>query len=228
MTKKTKETKQETSEKIEEVKDAEDVKDTTGEKEKPQENKEESKDNSGEDVQDENVNEGEKEEEEKDDKTEFFSILDKMRKELDEKDKKLIEYIQAHKKHVSETDKVRERLRADFEKKIQSANAELLRKLFPVFDELELALKHAEKSQDLAGLLSGLTMTVSKLNNELESSGLERVHNKGKKFNPNLEEAVSIIPAQSEDQDDIIIEVLQPGYKIGENLIRPAKVVVGK
>jgi len=176
----------------------------------------------------ENPEEKKEEDKKKEEVTQFYAALERLRKELAEKDQKLIEYIQAHKKHVHETDRVRQRLHEDMDRKLKTANAELLRRILPVFDDLERALGHAESSDDVKGLADGVRMVVNKFNTEFDNAGLEKFSTKGEKFNPNLEEAISIIPVMSADQDDIVIEVLEPGYRMGDNLIRPAKVVVGK
>ncbi len=189
---------------------------------------EENKKAKGDENSDDSGKSKEKEEKEDNSAGEFLTILDKLRKEVEEKDKKLVEYIKAYKQQTQETEKIRQRLRDDFEKKLANANADILKRLISVFDELSLALNHAEKAQDVASLAKGLEMTVKRFKNELEAVGVEQVHNEGKKFNPNYEEAISIIPVQKEEEDDCIVSVLQPGYMLKGNLLKAAQVVVGK
>lgn len=95
------------------------------------------------------------------------------------------------------------------------ANMGLIRKQLEVLDDLEKALKHLQDE--------GLKLIIGKLKNILSEEGLEEIDILGKEFDPNLAEVVSTKPG---DKDNIIVEILQKGYRIGEKVVRPAKVVV--
>ncbi len=95
------------------------------------------------------------------------------------------------------------------------ANIELIRKLLEVLDDLEKAQEHIKDP--------GLELVISKLKKFLQDEGLEEIEVLGKIFDPTLAEVVSTEPGEENHK---VIKVLQKGYKIGDKVIRVAKVVV--
>jgi molecular chaperone GrpE len=112
---------------------------------------------------------------------------------------------------------------------IKFANENLLQKLVPVLDSLDMALTAAQANQPEAGqsLQAGVSMIGQQLKSVVAEAGLEEVDATGKTFDPNLHEAVS----QKETTDmpeGQVIQQLRKGYKLKERLLRPATVVVAK
>lgn len=91
--------------------------------------------------------------------------------------------------------------------------------LLPAFDALERAKEHGEVPAGFAGI-------AKQLEGAFASLGLEPVGEVGERFDPALHEALGQDPAKSEKEDDTISVVLERGWKIGENVVRPAKVRV--
>jgi len=91
-----------------------------------------------------------------------------------------------------------------------------IRNLLPILDNLEKAQSHLNDS--------GLALVVESFKNALKEEQVEEIESLGKEFNPTLHEAIEV----GEGEDNIIISVLEKGYKLQDRVIRPAKVVVGK
>lgn len=120
----------------------------------------------------------------------------------------------------------RKRVEREREEIYQRAQVEILRELLPVFDNFDRALLSLERSEaDAEKLRHGIELIHRQLNAALSKMGLEPVESIGKQFDPHLHEAVAIEPSE-EHGENVIIEELQRGYKLGNLLIRPAKVKV--
>ena len=105
---------------------------------------------------------------------------------------------------------------------IQTAGRDILAALLPILDDFD----RAEKNDSLT---EGTALIHQKLVNTLKMKGLTSIETKpGDDFNADLHEAVAEVPAASEELKGKIIDILEPGYSLGERIIRFAKVVVGK
>ncbi len=101
----------------------------------------------------------------------------------------------------------------------------LLRAFMDVSDNLERALSAGET--DAASLQQGVGLTHQAMARLLRQEGAELVQAQGQPFDPTRHEAVSTIPCQhTETEPDTVVEVLQAGYRIGDRLLRPARVIV--
>ena len=100
----------------------------------------------------------------------------------------------------------------------------LLEKLLPVIDNLERALAHDVESD---ALRAGLQGTLKGFEQVLASEGVRPFSVVGQRFDPNLAEAIGTKAADGY-ADDVVIEEAQRGYKIGDEVLRPAKVIVAK
>lgn len=108
-----------------------------------------------------------------------------------------------------------------------TASQEVVVALLPVLDDFDRAINEISKSNDSA-LLEGVELINSKLITTLEQKGLKPVEvAAGAAFNADIHEAITQIPAQSEDMKGKIIDVVEKGYKLGEKIIRFPKVVIG-
>ena len=105
---------------------------------------------------------------------------------------------------------------------IQTAGKDILGAMLPILDDFERAQKNGAMSE-------GTTLIHHKLINTLKMKGLVALEIKpGDSFNPDQQEAITEIPAPSEDLKGKIVDVIEPGYQLGDRIIRFAKVVVGK
>lgn len=123
----------------------------------------------------------------------------------------------------AEIENVRKRAVRIADERLTTSRKQLLGKFLPVLDNLQRALAFGD-SQDLRG---GLQATLKGFEALLASEGLVAVETVGKPFDPHIAEAVSTQETDDHD-DDIVIQELQAGYRIGDDLVRPAMVVVAR
>jgi molecular chaperone GrpE len=126
-----------------------------------------------------------------------------------------------------ETQEMRERMRKSLEDRANQGKFNFLTTLLPVLDNLNLAIDHAEKDSSLEHLLGGVKGTARSFEQALLSVGVEAVPSIGADFDPELHEAVDMLPVEAERDGKITAEY-QRGYRFGERLLRPAKVQVGR
>lgn len=110
----------------------------------------------------------------------------------------------------------------------KTANQELMTVLLPILDDFDRGLSEIKKVKDKE-LLKGMNLINSKLKNTLTQKGLADVEAKaGDVFDGEIHEAITQIPAPSEDLKGKIVDVVEKGYKLGDKIIRFPKVVVGQ
>lgn len=110
----------------------------------------------------------------------------------------------------------------------KTAGQEVIQSILPVLDDFDRALKELAKSEDNP-LTEGMNLIHSKLKETLKNKGLEPMNvQAGDAFDADLHEAITQIPAPSEEMKGKIIDVVEMGYTLGEKIIRYPKVVTGK
>ncbi len=111
----------------------------------------------------------------------------------------------------------------------KTAGQEVMTSLLPVVDDFERALSHIEENKETEELRKGVLLIYQKLYNTLELKGLSKVETKdGDTFDAEIHEAITQIPAPSEDLKGKIIDCVEKGYKLGDKIIRYPKVVIGQ
>ncbi|MEZ5427684.1 MAG: nucleotide exchange factor GrpE [Pyrinomonadaceae bacterium] len=126
-----------------------------------------------------------------------------------------------------ETAEMRTRLMKTLEQRAQQGQFNFLTTLLPVLDNLNLAIHASEKDSSFEHLLDGVKGTARSFEQALMSVGVQPIVSVGAKFDPELHEAVDMIPVEA-DQDEIITAEYSRGYTFGDRLLRPARVQVGK
>ena len=131
----------------------------------------------------------------------------------------------------TENDELRARLQRNFEQKLESERGKLVESLLESLDNLKRAVAAAEASQlgeaDLRALLDGIRATTGIFESRMKALGLTPFDSLGVEFDPEIHEAVEIVPVAPEE-DNLVVAELQPGYRFGERLLRPARVRVGR
>lgn len=110
---------------------------------------------------------------------------------------------------------------------LQTAGKDVISSLLEVLDDCDRAQSQLEKSDDTA-LREGVMLVFNKLRGSLQGRGLKTMEVRGMDFNPDLHEAVTEIPAPTEDLKGKVVDELVKGYYLNDKIIRFAKVVVGK
>jgi molecular chaperone GrpE len=118
------------------------------------------------------------------------------------------------------------RVRRNAERVYDEARSKLVLELLPVLDNLDRTLD-AARGHEATPLVEGVTMVRGQLEGVLLRYGVERIEAKGKKFDPAAHDAVSAMPVSDASRVGMVIEQLEPGYRFGSKLLRPARVAVG-
>ena len=149
-----------------------------------------------------------------------LSATEQLQAELDEmKDKNL--------RLVAEFDNFRKRTARERIELIATAGKDIVQSLLEVVDDSNRALKQMETDNDAESIKEGATLVFHKLQHILQQKGLKTMECQGKEFDADLHEAITEIPAPTEEMKGKILDVVQPGYYLNDKLIRHAKVVVG-
>ena len=108
--------------------------------------------------------------------------------------------------------------RVTFERRewLIKANKDLILRLLPALDFLLLSSKHIEDE--------GLKLSIQKFFDILKEEGVEKIEAQGKEFDPNLMEGIKTV----EGEENKVVEELRAGFKMGDQVLRPAQVAVGK
>ena len=134
------------------------------------------------------------------------------------------EYLGDLQRVAADFENYRKRAARDQESLVARAAERLVRELLPVLDDLERALGAAEEHEE-ATLEEGVRLVHRQLADALRKEGLEEIPTDGR-FDPHLHEALLAQPAEAEPGS--VIEVLQKGYRLGDRVLRPARVVVAE
>jgi molecular chaperone GrpE len=134
------------------------------------------------------------------------------------------EYLNDLKRVAADFENYRKRVARDQEGLVARAHERLVKELLPVLDDLERSLEAAAQHEE-AKLEEGVRLVHRELVEALAREGLVEVETEGQ-FDPHVHEALLSQP--SEQEDGSVIEVLQKGYRLGDRVLRPARVVVSQ
>lgn len=148
-------------------------------------------------------------------KKQVAELTDKLAKEKDD-------YIRL----MAEFETFRRRSAEDRLSLTASAAADTVKGMLPVLDACERAMEMLASSADKAAI-EGTNLIYNKLMDYLKTKGLDKIEAKGEKFDTDLHEAVTQIPAPAEDLKGKVVDVIQTGYTFNGKVLRYAKVVVG-
>jgi molecular chaperone GrpE len=126
-----------------------------------------------------------------------------------------------------ETDETRQRLNRAAGERAMRDKADFIASLLPVMDNLTRAIQASESGGSLETLSAGVKGTAASFENALVSAGVEPIESVGQDFNPELHEAVDTVPVEPAEEGRIVSEYSR-GFKIGDRLLRPARVRVGR
>lgn len=155
---------------------------------------------------------------------------------------------EASAKEVSEEEKLKEELKAaedkylrlysefeNFRKRTQKEKADLIssskgdtfKLILPILDDFDRALKSMNEADDVKSLKEGVDLIHSKMLSSLKNNGLKEMEVLEQEFDAELHEAITNIPAPSDDLKGKVVDVVEKGYKLNDKIIRFPKVVVG-
>jgi molecular chaperone GrpE len=135
------------------------------------------------------------------------------------------EYLDLLQRVQADFENYRKRAAREQERLVAHAHERVVRELLPVLDDLERALDAAERHEE-AQLVEGVQLVEKALRKALEKEGLAEIETEGA-FDPHVHEAVLSQPRDGAESGSVV-EVLQRGYRLGERVVRPARVIVAE
>lgn len=149
-----------------------------------------------------------------------LSVEEQLKEELAQEKDKFLRLFAEFENYKKRTTKERIEL-------FKTANQDVLQSILPILDDFDRAWNEISKSEEKV-LVEGVGLIHNKLKDILSSKGLELVDLKvGDTFDPDFAEAVTQIPAPSEELKGKVVDVIEKGYKLGDKIIRYPKVVTG-
>lgn len=120
------------------------------------------------------------------------------------------------------------RVERDAKRAQDEMREQLVVKLLPVLDNLDRTIRAARESGDAPAVAEGVHLVRSQLEGVLRGYGVERLDATNAGFDPAVHEAISVMSVPDARAHGRVLEQLEPGYRFGDRLLRPAKVVVGR
>jgi molecular chaperone GrpE len=158
------------------------------------------------------------------------TVVEDLEQRLQESQDRLQAVLTEHKRTADEFEQVKVRLRRDVAKEVERGRRVVLADMLEVLDNLDRAIdaaRHTSNTDASETLLRGVELVRDQVLGKLEAFGISRIRAVGMPFDPRQHEAVSMAPVTDPAQHGVVIAVAKEGYAIGDELLRPASVVVG-
>ncbi|HEU4881704.1 MAG TPA: nucleotide exchange factor GrpE [Longimicrobium sp.] len=133
-----------------------------------------------------------------------------------------------HLRLAADFDNYRKRVERERGESWVRAQAQLLERLLEPLDDLARVADYDPATTPAGALHEGCEMVEKKFLRAMEAAGMEEIEADGRPFDPTIHEALTTVPAESEDEDNMVAQVYQKGYRLKGVLLRPARVVVKK
>ena len=153
------------------------------------------------------------------------TYIERLEEQLQEKDRLLRSHIADLR---GEQDELRRRLTRELEQRLELATGNLLADFLPVLDNLDRALQAAAQQPKLDALLEGINLVRTQFLTILAHHGLQPLDRQGQTFDPRLDEAITTLEVTDPRQHNLVLQEWEKGYTLHDNVLRPAKVAVGK
>lgn len=129
---------------------------------------------------------------------------------------------------LADLEETKYRVRRDAEKQLDVQRGRILEALLPVLDNLDRSIDAGAKTGNVEALLEGVKLVQGQFLAALAGFGLERKSALGTRFDPRQHDAVALVPVTDPAQDGAVVHEIEPGYVVGDRVIRAARVVVGR
>jgi molecular chaperone GrpE len=153
------------------------------------------------------------------------TYIQQLEAQLQEKDRLLRSHIADLR---GEQEELRRRLTRELDQRLELATGNLLTDFLPVLDNLDRALQSTAQQPNLDALLEGIRLVRTQFLNVLARHGLQSLDRQGQTFDPRLDEAMTTIEVTDPRQHNLVLQEWEKGYTLHDNVLRPAKVAVGK
>jgi molecular chaperone GrpE len=152
---------------------------------------------------------------------------------LAEQSARIDELSRAYAALVEDNKAFRQRLERERARVVESERAAIAQALLESADDLERALAAVSGAADgggdaLRALVDGVRLSLGGLHKRIADIGAVRISVAGQPFDPRVAEAVDTVPVATEEQDGLVVQEVRPGWRIGDRILRPARVRVGR
>jgi molecular chaperone GrpE len=158
------------------------------------------------------------------------TVVEELEQRLADAQVQLQDVLTEHRRATDEFEQVKVRIRRDVTREVERGRRVVLVEMLEVADNLDRAITAARAAANPDAsetLLRGVELARDQFLARLESFGVKRLPALGQPFDPQMHEAVSMAPVADPEQSGLVIAIAKEGYSIGEELLRPASVVVG-
>lgn len=163
------------------------------------------------------------------DKEELIEMLHARQQQIDELEKELSEAQDAHLRKAAELENYKKRVQKERTQVYETAKANALRDFLSINDDLQRTLKASEDLDVNPTFLDGVNLVASKFEDVLKNHGVERIDEKMVPFDVDLHDAMMRRKPEDDSIDsDIVLDVIENGYRMGDRTIRHAKVIVSE
>ena len=156
------------------------------------------------------------------------SYVEELERQLSEKDTLLQSYIAKYREAANEFEESRVRLRREVAKDVERGIRGILAEMLEVIDNLDRAIDAARQTAPKDALVHGVEMVRDQFLAKLRGFGVTRLESQGQLFDPARHDAVTTVSVTEPAQDSQILGVIKEGYVIGDEVLRPASVAVGR
>jgi len=158
-------------------------------------------------------------------KTDPSSDTELLQLKLNDAEQKLAQMTELGKRAIADMENMKRRIEEDRSRMALFANIDLVRGILPAIDNLRRAQSHIPENMpnNAKEWLNGITQIANQLSSAINKIGVFEIDALGKPFDPNFHEAI----IQDKGPNNQVLEVLEPGYMLGNHVVRPAKVKVG-
>ena len=157
-----------------------------------------------------------------------MSEIDALAKQLAEEKEKVEKEKKEYLFLMAEFDNFRKRTIKEKSDIIRNASESAMKGLLPIVDDFERGIEANRSSDDPKAIREGMELIYNKLVKYLEQNGVKPIESNGAEFNPDMHEAIAMVPVEDESQKGKVIDTPTKGYTINDKVLRHAKVAVGQ
>lgn len=159
---------------------------------------------------------------------EQLADIDKLNQQLQEAQAQVEKEKKEYMFLMAEFDNFRKRTVKEKGEIIKNAGESVLKGLLPIVDDFERGIQASAGAEDPSEILKGMELIYQKLVKYLAQNGVKPIESTGKPFDPDLHEAIAMVPVTDEAQKGIVIDTPTKGYTLNDKVLRHAKVAVGQ
>lgn len=154
--------------------------------------------------------------------------VEKLLSEIEGQKQQLLELSKAYKNLQKDSEDFRIRLNKDVENRVFKGKISFFRDLLEILDNIERGIESAEKTRDFDSFLHGIQMVKTQFLQKVEKHDIKKINSVGEEFDPKFHDALSTAIVEERENDNKVTAVVEKGYLIKDEVLRPAKVIVGK